>query len=67
MCCTEELKSGESKEGEAGEGTDASAKSSDGLIKRKKKKKKVTWADDHRIRQIFYFELDETERGMLFF
>ncbi|XP_064616876.1 serine/threonine-protein phosphatase 1 regulatory subunit 10-like [Liolophura sinensis] len=58
----EELKSEENKEEEAKEVTDVSAKSSDGLIKRKKKKKKVTWAEDHRIRQIFYFELDETER-----
>lgn len=30
--------------------------------KKKKKKKAVTWAEESNLKQIFYFELDETER-----
>ncbi|GAB6021910.1 hypothetical protein CHUAL_006073 [Chamberlinius hualienensis] len=30
--------------------------------KRKRKNKKVSWADDNNLKEVFYFELDETER-----
>ena len=32
--------------------------------KRKKKRKTVSWVDDNKLRSFFYFELDETERGV---
>jgi len=31
----------------------------------KKRKKCVTWAEDSKLESISYFQLDETERGML--
>ena len=34
-----------------------------GATKVKKKKKSVTWKEDHEIKEIFYFEMDEDERG----
>jgi hypothetical protein len=46
----------------------SAAKESKGLLttgatKVKKKKKSVTWKDDNEIKEIFYFEMDEDERG----
>lgn len=35
--------------------------------KKKKKNKKVSWAEDSNLRLFHYFELDETERGKLKF
>ena len=29
----------------------------------KKNKKRVSWAEEPQLKQVFYFELDETERG----
>lgn len=34
-----------------------------GVTAAKKTKKKVSWVEDINLKQIFYFELDETERG----
>lgn len=34
-----------------------------GSTQSKKRKKRVSWVEDINLRQIFYFELDETERG----
>lgn len=33
------------------------------LTKKGKKKKSVRWADDEQLKEYFYFDLDETERG----
>jgi len=38
-----------------------------GATKVKKKKKSVRWKEEHNIREIFYFDLDEEERGMKYF
>ena len=38
-----------------------------GATKKKKHKKRVSWKDDSEIKQIFYFELDEDERGRDFY
>ena len=35
-----------------------------GIKKKKKKRKTVSWVDDNKLRSFFYFELDETERGV---
>lgn len=48
--------------------TENSSKESKGLLttgatKVKKKRKSVTWKEDHQLKEIFYFELDEDERG----
>ena len=44
------------------EGSVDGSESSEGGA-RKKKKKSVQWAPEAHLRQFFYFELDETERG----
>lgn len=31
----------------------------------KKNKKRVSWAEEAHLKQVFYFELDETERGTI--
>lgn len=36
-----------------------------GATGKKKKNKKVSWAEDSNLRLFHYFELDETERGKL--
>lgn len=33
------------------------------LTKKGKKKKTVSWPEESKLREYFYFELDETERG----
>lgn len=33
------------------------------LTKKGKKKKSVTWAEEEQLKEYFYFDLDETERG----
>jgi len=33
------------------------------LTKKGKKKKNVRWAEEEQLKQYFYFDLDETERG----
>lgn len=38
-----------------------------GATGKKKKNKKVSWAEDSNLRLFHYFELDETERGKLEF
>ena len=35
----------------------------DNVAQEKTNKKRVRWAEESSLRQIFYFELDETERG----
>ncbi|KAK3611012.1 hypothetical protein CHS0354_005443 [Potamilus streckersoni] len=59
----EEETSEEAKE----EGMDSKGSETKGLLttgatRRKKPKKKVSWAEESRMEEIFYFELDETER-----
>ena len=61
------------KEGgsEVSEETEASADgsevkeqpSSEPLLKRKKKRKTVSWVDESKLKTFHFFELDETERG----
>ena len=34
-----------------------------GATKKKKNKKKVTWKEETELKEIFFFELDEDERG----
>lgn len=34
--------------------------------RRKGKKKSVQWVEEENIKEIFYFEMDETERGSVF-
>lgn len=51
--------------------TENSSKESKGLLttgatKVKKKRKSVSWKEDHQLKEIFYFELDEDERGRCF-
>ena len=36
-----------------------------GATKKKKKKKTVRWKEEHELKQVYYFELDEEERGMV--
>lgn len=60
-------KSADGEADTASQMSDSSSKEgSDGQPKKKKKKKDVSWADEKGLEftSFFYFELDETERGM---
>ncbi len=42
---------------------EASSDTGQRLTKNGKKKKSLTWAEDDNLTQVFFFELDEEERG----
>jgi hypothetical protein len=60
---SEEGEGKKTKEGTPEDGTAAGTGSGSPPPAPKRNKKKVSWVDDANLKQIFYFELDETERG----